>query len=298
MSLEDFIIWVYCWVDETLPQVIPGERLRARGFAPALSDAEVITMELIGEFQGIDTDTGIWQYFRSHWSSWFPAMGSRSQFGKQAVNLWAVKQHLQQELMAQLGTLKDPIHLVDGFPLPVCHFKRAPNCRRFKDSARYGHCASKAQTYFGFEGHLLLDFDGAIAGFTLTPAPDSEREAVWELTETINGGLLLGDKGYLGAFFESELIDFRQLELQTPRRSNMVDPLPKPWRQQLNKLRRRAETTIGQLVERLNIQRTWARTLWSLTNRLTRKLLAFNLAVLANRNQGHEPLQLQHLIQA
>ena len=77
----------------------------------------------------------------------------------------------------------------------------------------------------------------------------------------------------------------------------MVDPLPKAWRTQLNQLRRRVETTIGQLTERFHIQRTWARTLWSLTNRLTRKLLAFNLAIFINRMLGHEPLQLELLIQ-
>lgn len=297
MSLEDFIIWVYCWVDDNLTEELQGQRLRQRGFGPALSDAEVITMEIIGEFQSLDTDKGIWRYFRSHWSEWFPGLGSRSQFAKQAANLWAVKQRLHQLLMAQLGSVKDPVHLVDGFPLPVSHFKRAPDCHRFKGDASYGYCASKDQTYFGFEGHVMLDFHGAIAGFCLTPAHESEREAVWELTEAINGGLLLGDKGYLGAEFESELFDFRQLELQTPARSNMLDPLPKAWRQQLNKLRRRVETTIGQLVERFHIERTWARSLWSLTNRLTRKLLAHSLGVLANREQGHPPLQLEYVFQ-
>ena len=132
---------------------------------------------------------------------------------------------------------------------------------------------------------MILDFHGVVAGFCLTPAHESEREAVWELTEAIKGGLLLalGDKGYLGAAFQAELFDLRQLELQTPVRSNMADSLPKAWRGRLNKLRRRVETTIGQLVERFRIERTWARSLWSLTNRLTRKLLAHRLGVLANR---------------
>ena len=54
MSMEEFIIWVYCWVDETSIEVTGGKRLRQRGFPPKLSDAEVITMELVGEFQGYD----------------------------------------------------------------------------------------------------------------------------------------------------------------------------------------------------------------------------------------------------
>ncbi|PID50455.1 MAG: IS982 family transposase, partial [Proteobacteria bacterium] len=39
-----------------------------------------------------------------------------------------------------------------------------------------------------------------------------------------------------------------------------------------------------------------ARTLWSLTNRLTRKLLAHGLAVLANIKNELEPLQLSKTI--
>ncbi len=158
-----------------------------------------------------------------------------------------MKQHLQSQLMTELGSIGDPVHLVDGFPLPVCHFRRAKHCSRFKGSGSYGYCASKREAYFGFEGHLLVDLRGVIAGFTLTPANESEREAVWALTDTVRGGLLLGDKGYLGAAFQDELLQFRQIELEAPVRHNMQDPLTKPWRNCLNRLRRRVETTIGQL---------------------------------------------------
>jgi hypothetical protein len=34
--------------------------LPRKGFAPHLSASEVITMEIVAEYQGIDTDTGIW----------------------------------------------------------------------------------------------------------------------------------------------------------------------------------------------------------------------------------------------
>ena len=131
MPLEEFITWVYCWVCDSLSSELKGTRLRQRGLAPALTDAEVLTMEVVGEFQGIDTDQGIWWYFRSHWPEHFPSLGSRSQFAKQAASLWWVKQRLQRRLAKELGALRDPVHLVDGFPLPVSHFKRAKRCRRF-----------------------------------------------------------------------------------------------------------------------------------------------------------------------
>lgn len=296
MPLEDFIIWTYCWVDDHLKQLTTKKPLRRRGFAPKLSDAEMITMELIGEFQGIDGNKPIWEYFKSHWHPLFPAIGSRSQFAKQAQNLWAAKQWLQQQLSMELGSINDPVHIIDGFPIKVSHFKRAKQCQCFKGVATYGYCASKDETYLGFEGHLLVDLRGVIAGFALTPAHESEREVTWELIDGTNGQLLLGDKGYLGEFFQNTLFEFTGVQLETPVRHNMTDPMPKSWRKQLNRLRRRVETTIGQLVERFNIQKNRARTLWSLTNRLTRKLLSHSLAVLANIQRGVEPLQLEKTV--
>ena len=59
MSLEDFIITVYCLVADIYDQLPDTGQFRSRGFAPALSDGEVITMEIIGEFLGIDADKAI-----------------------------------------------------------------------------------------------------------------------------------------------------------------------------------------------------------------------------------------------
>lgn len=58
MPLEDFIITVFCLVAENIKNEKALQRLRHRGFAPKLSDEEVITMEVVGEFLGVDTDKG------------------------------------------------------------------------------------------------------------------------------------------------------------------------------------------------------------------------------------------------
>jgi len=50
-------------------------KLRTRGFAPRLSDSEVITMEIVGEFLGYDGDEAIWEYFKQYWAAGFPAWG-------------------------------------------------------------------------------------------------------------------------------------------------------------------------------------------------------------------------------
>jgi len=50
MPLEDFIIAVLCGVAEMWHESLAPSRLRQRGFATKLSDSEVLTMEIVGEF--------------------------------------------------------------------------------------------------------------------------------------------------------------------------------------------------------------------------------------------------------
>jgi hypothetical protein len=71
MLLEEFIIWVYCWTDENMSKVLGDVKLRSRGFQPKLSDSEIITMEIVGEFLSYGTDMAIWTYFKTHWLSFF-----------------------------------------------------------------------------------------------------------------------------------------------------------------------------------------------------------------------------------
>jgi hypothetical protein len=48
-------------------------------------------MEIVAEYQGIESDCGIWRYFRQHWQAWFPGLRSRTTFARQAANLWQYK---------------------------------------------------------------------------------------------------------------------------------------------------------------------------------------------------------------
>lgn len=144
MIIEDFIINVYCLIDDLKKkELLKDEKLRKRGFEPNLSGSEVITLEIVGEFLGIDTDKRMWEYFCNHWRELFPKLGSRSNFAKHAANLWQLKKRLQKRLSIQMGAFSDPLHMSDGFPMPTCHFKRAYFSPLFEGSTAYGYCASK-----------------------------------------------------------------------------------------------------------------------------------------------------------
>jgi hypothetical protein len=294
MSIEDFIIAVFCLIDDELKKMLNGQRLRQRGPTPGLQDSEVITMEIVGEFLGNDCDKSIWEYFRSHWKHFFPKIPDRSNFVRQAANLHAVKRILQERLALVLGAFTDSLHLIDGLPMPVCKFARAYFSKVFKGDAAYGYCATKKEHYFGFRGHLVVNSMGVITAATFTAANIDERDVCPELVRKIRG-LLVGDKGFMRPSLQSELAT-DDLHLQTPLRDNMKDNRPKGFLNWMMGTRRLIETVIGQLAERFHIEKIRARDVWHAASRFWRKLLAHTVCIKLNIDKGREPLQFERLI--
>jgi hypothetical protein len=294
MPVEDFIIIVYCCVAESYAELVTSP-LRSRGFETKLSDAEVITMEIVGEFIGKDQDKSLWRYFRNHWHDWFPCLGSRANFVKQSANLWQIKEQMMKRLARQMGSYDDRIHIIDGFPMPVCQITRAAKSRCFRGDAGYSYCAAKDDKYYGFEGHIIIDSRGVICGCTFADASIDERDVVQDMTAEIKG-LLLGDKGYIRPLLSEEL-KWQDIDLQTPLRKNMKDSRDKTFVKQLMSARRLVETVIGQLSERFHIEKVRARDLWHAQNRFIRKLLAHTIGVFLNYCLGQQLLQFEVLVQ-
>ncbi len=292
MSLEEYIIFVYIWVSENYKEATKGKILRRAGFAPKLSDEEVITMELVGEYLGIDTDKDLWKYFKDHWISWFPSLCSRSQFSKQSANLFPVKQKLHILLVKTMHY--SDIHIIDGFPIPICHIVRSFRCKKFKGVASIGYCAAKKEKYYGFKGHLLIDTNGVIVGLSLATANIDEREVLWDFSDYISG-LLLGDKGYIKKPEKEELQE-NNINLQTPLRKNMEETRSPSLVKAIMRQRRLIETVISQLTERFHISKVWARDMWHLTSRINRKLMAHTMAVMANFFCNKKFIALDELI--
>ena len=296
MSEEEFIIFIYCCIADLYDDILKqsAEKLRKRGFPPKLSDPEIITMEIVGEFLKKDTDIDIWRYFKTHYLYLFPNLGSRSNFVKQSTHLWQIKQQILFLLSDKLGGNSDTIHIVDGFPIPICLFARARQCKRFETTASYGHCATKKQTYYGFKGMIMINFQGVIKTHLVMPSNIDEREGLREMVEHISG-LLIGDKGFISQALKEELL-MQNVTLETPLRKNMTDKRSPDFVKKLMSRRRVVETVIGQLTERFNIEKVWARDMLHFTNRITRKILSHTLAILANKHLNKEPLQFDGII--
>jgi hypothetical protein len=296
MDLDTFIILVFCRIDEAVPRVLDGQRLRQRGPEPTLADSEVITMEVVGEFLGLAHDSMLFAYFRRHYAHFFPALRTlhRTTFVRQAANLWRLKEQLWQEALNQIP--HDPTFaILDSFPLPVCQFARAYRCQRFRGDAAFGKDTLVRQTFYGLRVHVRLEWPGVITRFCLAPANAHELTALPALTEQ-TVGLLVGDRNYWSPATTAEW-QSHGVDLLAPYRAAKRDPHPR-WSALLSRVRYRIDTVFGQLVDRCDVKRVWARDTWHLCSRLLRKVLMHTLAVLFNVVRANPPLHLARLVTA
>jgi hypothetical protein len=289
VDLSTFIVAVFCLVDDRLR----GLRLRTRGSTPKLSDAEVLTLEIVGEFLGIDTDKGIRLFFKRHYAEWFPALGEvhRTTFARQAANLWKVKERLWQELLAFAPHDPD-FALVDSMPLPACLFARATGASASaarRPSART-RCSSRPSTASG----CTRGSRGPVSSpASRWPRPTPTSFPSWRRSPRGPRACSSG-RNYHSPKTKEELAA-TGVELLAPYSSRKKDPAPKRSAL-LSRLRYRIDTVFGHLAGRYSVKRVWARDLWHLTSRLLRKVLSHTLAFLLNHRAGNRPLQLAKLL--
>ena len=297
MDRDDFIITVYCLVCEQYQLIQTIYSLRRGGFAPALTDAEVITLEICGEYFKLTTDQDIFDYFRAQYRSWFPALRERSLFVRQAANLWQVKAAIQQRLTLISGQAADPVQVIDTLPLPVCGLTRAPRERCFKMQADYGYCAAKDMHYYGFKLGLRVARSGMITSFPLLPARPHDINLLDDLVDGF-AGLVPADKGFIDALRQALLEERHGVLVVTPPRKGMAASTTPRLVKACRRIRKRVETVGSQLTERFAVARIRVRDLWHFQQRVIRKVLAHTVVVFLNLQLGRAPLDLDDLVTA
>lgn len=293
MRIIDFIVTIFTLVDDFCQRYFPIRALRKRGFMPKLVDSEVITMEIVGEYLGYHEDKRIYEYFKEHWTGLFPCIPDRSNFVRQAANLWKVKEAFFHHLQTEHGKW---LQIVDSMPIEVCKFVRARYTKLFKGTAAFGKWFG--QTFFGYRLHLKITRIGMIRSFVLTPANVHDIKCIGDLLKDDFGVWVLGDKGYRSEPLRRELWEEKKIYLHTSIRRNdtKTSPLPKETIHRLTGIRRLIETVGGQLERQFAIKKTSARDTWHFCNRIIRKIVAHTCGVHLNLLFNNDPLKLQSLI--
>jgi hypothetical protein len=295
MDRDDFIIAVFLTVCDQYDILKQQYRLRRGGFQPALSDEEVITIEICGEYFKLEYDKDIFSYFQAHYLHFFPNLNGRSLFVRQAANLWRIKAAIQKRLTLISGQVNDPVQVIDTLPLPVCVLTRAGRDRCFPAEADFGYCAAKDMHYYGFKLGLRISRLGMIIHYPLLPARPHDIQSMDTLLEGF-AGIAPADKGFIDEYRQSLLLRRHGVLVVTSIRKNMRNRWPKPLLRFCRRIRKRIETVGSQLTGRFRADHIRVHDLWHFQHRLIRKILAHTVCVFINLARNRSPLDLDGLV--
>lgn len=282
-TFEDLSLWVYCLVDEVWAQI--GPCCGRPGPPPICSDAELVTMALIGETKGWDQETVLLSEWAAH-RDLFPHQPSRTRFNRRRRQLQGAINAVRRLVLTLLDLALDRQCVIDSLPIPVISFHLVPGANRADwqaYEARFGRVPSKKCTIFGYKLYLLVTVSGVILDFVLAPANVGELQAGVELLDEHTDLMTLGDKAFISQTVAARLRAENRIELLTLPRRNAQQQLPPAVRRLINGARQVVETVNSQLTEQFRIERTHAQSFWGLTARLHTKLAAHTLCLYLNR---------------
>ncbi len=246
--MESLLV-LFCDVDDFCKEFLPawnrqqlasGQKQRQR--ARSLTISEIMTI-LIAFHQSHYRDFKAYyceQVLKS-WRAEFPGLVSYSRFVEYIPSaLIPLTVYLQT---CCLGTCTG-LSFIDSTSLDVCLNQRIHNHKVFSGLAARGKTSTG--WFFGFKLHLVVNDQGEILQFCVTPGNVDDRKPVPMLVKGLFGKLF-GDKGYISQPLAHALRSMFNIQLITKLRRNMKNQLMALSDRIL--LRRRAivETIIDQL---------------------------------------------------
>jgi hypothetical protein len=191
MDLDTFLTTLYVLVDDWYKEYLAAPMQRQRGAPVKMSDSEVLTVALAGQWRvGVpwQSERGVVRYMQRHGRGWFPQMLERSAFNLRVRNLWTAFVQLQQ-LVAHLLHRSDEVYCcVDCVPLPVCSLAQAArtHCHWLWLSQR-GHGGNHGGWFYGDKLLLVVSPEGVVSGWLVGSGGVNDRWLMEGLLSTRAG---------------------------------------------------------------------------------------------------------------
>jgi len=219
------ILDLFCSVDDFWQQFAPtyqaqrlsdGKRHRQR--AKTLAPSEIMTILILFHQSQYRTFKAFYtEYVQVHLRQEFPQLVSYPRFiqwqPQMLVPMCAYMQTLQGACTG--------ISFIDSTKLVVCHNARIGQHRVFAGRAARGK--TTVGWFYGFKLHLIVNDQGEICTWCLSPGNVDDRRPVPTLVAGLQGKLF-GDKGYLSAPLAEQLRSVG-IDLITKLRKNMANRL-------------------------------------------------------------------------
>jgi hypothetical protein len=327
-DLDTVIVAAYVAVD-TFYQAEIAPHLGVRpGPAPRMSDSEILTLALLGQWRG-SSERALLRWAAAGLGLWFPILLSQSAFHRRVHHLGPILTRLMRWLADQLGSEDTPYQIVDTTPVPLARQCRGERRRLFTAAeADIGYGGADRTWFYGCRLLLAVAADGPITGFVVGPGSIQDRwqlEALvtWRVcpgaplrspaqlpTSHAKGGTrvgpagpswwpesvghratgpLIGDTGFAGAAWQPYWRDALDQVVLTPA------GMGRRATRQFSGWRQTVETINAVLIDTLHLHFPLAKTMWGVVRRLATKAAACNLGIWLNRQLGRDALALGSL---
>ena len=263
-DVDDFCKVFYHWLaDQQL-----GQGRQKPGPKPSLTISEIMTIIIyFHRSRYRDFKHYYIEHVQKHLRSEFPDLVSYTRF----VELMPMTLlPLFAYMCTRLGSVTG-ISFVDSTPIPVCHNRRIQRHKVFAGLASRGK--NSMGWFFGFKLHLVVNDQGELLAFYLTPGNVDDRQPVPKMAKKLFGKLF-ADKGYISqALFESLFAN--DIQLITPIRKNMKNRLIPLMDKLLSRKRSIIETINDQLKNISQIAHTRHRSVDNFLVNLISGLIAY-----------------------
>ena len=278
--LEEALTVLFCLIDDAYALLNPHGARRYEAIK-RLSDSEVITLALLQQLRGVESERSFLRDAQRFFSHLFPGVAGLhpSSFNRRVRKLRRFLEPLRREILSEL--VGDPeTLLIDSSLLEVLHPRQVPQSAGFDGAAwvRWG-----SFSVYGVKLHLLCTTNRVPISYELTPANVADVCLTEELlSEAVLGDeaarKLLGDLAYRSEDLREALTEVGIL-LATERSERR------------HGARQHIEIAISSLKRVFGLGETLATTLVGLATRIAAKIAAYTYAFLVNRRldrpQGH-----------
>lgn len=278
MATSDLFLLIFVWIDELLKRY--PDVLRRPGPDPIVSDAEMMTLMLMQALAGEVSDASWLRRVARDFGDCFPTLPERSRYQRRRAILAPALEFLVEWIHSALGE-KPRLRVMDSAPIPVCHNVRANRCRIFRNEATWGWCASKKTWFYGFRLHLMITERGLPAAWRVLTAKRHDRKGLDALTAGRVALDVYGDSAYLLRQKDREELRARDITVTAAVKKNMA-PLPQRKARVLRRVRFRVDWIFGLMSRVLEVQKTLARSVHTLSQRVSFAVAAFSVGVWIN----------------
>lgn len=328
MDLDTFMTTLYVWIDDWYKAEMAEAMKRKRGPSPKMSDSEVLTVAIAGQWRcGVpwQSERGVVRYMQTHGRIWFPTMLERSRYNERVRYLWAAIIRLQQQLAEVMKAAEALYEVVDCLPLPSCSNSQSLQATHWLWWGTRGHGGTQGGWYWGDQMVLSVTPEHVITGWLIGPANADDRMMLQALISQRHGGYewltpqpwrpwrrltapsfmrpllaagrvatsrrYLADKGFNGFRWQSHWYQQYGVSVLTePSRGTKTTQLPLSWSKWFSGMRQAVETSFAILHDVFDIKRLRAHSELGQRTRVALATAAFNWGIWLNRQLGRPDL--------